>query len=98
MTYHIVETDLRETPFFNYARSDDRLILVINPNHPFYKLFYGRLLDQDDPHARQLRAQIELVLLAAARAEAAEDDSLAIAHLERYRQVWSDTLATFLNR
>jgi hypothetical protein len=98
MAYHIVETDLRETPFFNYARSDDRLILVINPNHPFYKLFYGRLLDQDDPHARQLRAQIELVLLAAARAEAAEDDSLAIAHLERYRQVWSDTLATFLNR
>lgn len=98
MAYHIVETDLRETPFFNYARGEDRLILVINPNHPFYKLFYGRLLDQDDPHARQLRTQVELVLLAAARAEAAEDDSLAIAHLERYRQVWSDTLATFLNR
>ncbi len=97
MAYHIVDTDLRETPFFNYARADDRLVLVINPNHPFYKLFYGRLLDQEDPHARQLRTQIELVLLAAARAEAAESDALATAHLERYRRVWSDTLATFLN-
>ncbi|MCL4230380.1 MAG: ATP-binding protein [Dehalococcoidia bacterium] len=97
MAYQIVETDLRETSFFNYARGGDRLVLVINPNHPFYKLFYGQLLDQDDAHARQIRTQFELVLLAAARAEAAEHDSLASAHIEQYRQVWSDTLATFLN-
>lgn len=98
MSYHIVETDLRETAFFNFARDDDRLVLVINPNHPFYKLFYRRLLDQEDPHSRQLRTQVELVLIAAARAEATADDPCAIAALERHRQVWSDTLATFLNR
>lgn len=97
VSYKIVETPIRETSFFNYARQNGRLILVLNPQHPFYKQIYQQLAESDTPRDQQLRTQLELLLLAAARSEAAEGNPRAIAQLERQRQLWSDTLATFLN-
>jgi hypothetical protein len=97
VTYKIVETAVRDTAFFNYARQDGRLILVLNPHHPFYKVIYKQLTESDEPRDLQLRTQLELLLLAAARSEAAEDSPRAVVQLERQRQLWSDTLATFLN-
>ena len=96
VAYKIVETPIRDTSFFNYARENGRVILVLNPQHPFYKQIYQRLSESDAPCDQQLRTQLELLLLAAARSEAAEDSPRAIAQLERQRQLWSDTLATFL--
>jgi hypothetical protein len=95
--YKIVETVLHDTSFFNYARENGRLVLVLNPNHPFYKLIYRQLAESETPRDQQLRTQLELLLLAAARSEATEDSPRAIAQFERQRQLWSDTLATFLN-
>jgi hypothetical protein len=92
-----VEATIRDTSFFNYARQDGRLVLVLNPNHPFYKQIYRQLADSDLPRDQQLRTQLELLLLAAARSEASENSPRAVARLERQRQLWSDTLATFLN-
>ena len=97
VAYKIVETPVRDTSFFNYARQNGRLILVLNPQHPFYKQIYQQLAESNTPCDQQLRTQLELVLLAAARSEAAEDKPRAIVQLERQRQLWSDTLATFLN-
>jgi hypothetical protein len=88
LTYQIVETAVRNTFFFNDARHDGRLILVLNPQHPFYKLIYKRLAESDEPRDLQLRTQLELLLLAAARSEAAADSPRAIAELERHRQLW----------
>ena len=97
VTYKIVETPVRDTSFFNYARHNGRLILALNPHHPFYKQIYRQLAESETPRDQQLRTQLELLLLAAARSEAAEDNPRSIAQLERQRQLWSDTLATFLN-
>lgn len=97
VAYKIVEAVVRNTSFFNYARQDGRLILVLNPNHPFYKQMYRKLADSELPRDQQLRTQLELLLLAAARSEASEDSPRAISQIERQRQLWSDTLATFLN-
>ena len=96
VAYKIVETPVRDTLFFNYARQNGRLILVLNPQHPFYKQIYQRLAESVTPCDRQLRTQLELLLFAAARSEAVEDNPRVIAQLERQRQLWSDTLATFL--
>ena len=96
LAYKIVEAAVRDTSFFNHARQHGRLILVLNPQHPFYKQVYQQLAESDRPCDQQLRTQLELLLLAAARSEAAEDNPRAIAQLERQRQLWSDTLATFL--
>ena len=95
--YQILPTTLNETAFFNYARDDGRLVLVLNPEHPFYKLVYKPLLDSDSPRDEVLRAQIDLVLLAAARNEALLENRVDLKVAEQIRNGWSDTLATFLN-
>ena len=95
--YRIVPAALSETAFFNYARDKDRLLLVLNREHPFFKLVYSRLLESEAPQDVALRSQIDLLLLAAARSEALLDDQQAIEVTETFRNVWSDTLATFLN-
>ena len=96
-SYKIIEAAVSDTSFFNYARQDGRVILVLNPNHPFYKQIYRQLAESDMPRDRELRTQLELLLLAAARSEATETSPRAIPQIERQRQRWSDTLATFLN-
>ncbi len=95
--YRIVPAALSETAFFNYARDAGQLVLVLNPEHPFYKIVYRRLLDSEASHDTVLRSQIDLLLLAAARTEALLEDRQAIQAVEGFRNVWSDTLATFLN-
>ena len=96
-TYRIVRAALSETTFFNYARTDGNLLLVLNPEHPFYRNVYRRLLDSESPQEIALRSQIDLLLLAAARSEALLDGQEAIEAAEAFRKGWSDTLATFLN-
>ena len=97
MEYRIVPAPLSETAFFNYARDKGRLILVINPEHPFYKIVYKPLLGSDSPRDRAIRSQIDLLLLAAARSEALLQDPETLKLAESIRNGWSDTLATFLN-
>ena len=95
--YRIVPAPLSETAFFNFARDSGRLLLVVNPEHPFYKVVYSKLLDSDSLHDNVIRSQIDLLLLAAARNEALLEDQEVMKVAEDLRKGWSDTLATFLN-
>ncbi len=97
LEYKIIEAAVMDRSFFTYAREQGRLVLALNPSHPFYKQIYKPLADSPTPRDRQLRTQLELVLLALARAEAAEEDGDALACIERLRIAWSNILATFLN-
>ena len=58
---------------------------------------YKPLLEGDNFSDETVRSQIDLLLLAMARAEALLDDKEAIKVAEQLRAGWSDTLATFLN-
>ena len=95
--YRIISMALSETEFFNYARGDGKLILVLNPDHPFFKLVYKPLLEGGNLSDETIRSQIDLLLLAMARSEALLDDKKALKIAEKLRARWSDTLATFLN-
>lgn len=95
--YRILPTALTDTVFFDYARDNGRLLLVLNPEHPFYKLVYKPLLESEDPRAETIRSQIDLLLLAAARTEALLEGTDAVKLAEQLRSGWSDTLATFLS-
>ena len=95
--YRIIPTTLNETAFFNYARDEGKLFLVLNPDHPFYKLVYLPLLDHDNPNNEIVRSQIDLLLLAIARTEALLEDKKALKIAEQLRAGWSAVLATFLN-
>mgnify|MGYP002831877033 CR=1 FL=1 len=96
--YRIVPKSLKDTCFFNYARDEGRLVLVLNPDHQFYKLVYKQLIESDEPRDVAMRTSIDLLLLAAARAEALLDGTEALKVAEQLRADWSDTLATFLAR
>ena len=95
--YRILAKSLSETMFFNYARDDARFVLVINPEHPFYKTIYKPLLDADTPTEATLRGHLDLLLLAMARTEALFEKETDIKTAEAIRKGWSDTLATLLD-
>jgi hypothetical protein len=93
--YSICERAVRDNSFFAYGFDGERLALTLNPEHPFYRELYKPLCDSDTPRDQQLRVKLELLLLAAARSEAAaKSGSEAI---ERHRLEWSNTLAAFLS-
>lgn len=98
MKYCIREAKMKDTTFFCFAIKNGYFILVINPEHPFYKKIYAPLVDESKQTAKDLRCRIDLMLLAAARAEALASKKTEREALKKYRQNWSDTLATFLNK
>ena len=95
--YRILPQRLSETAFYNYARTEAGLVLVLNPEHPFYKQVYQPLLDSEGSREVALRTQLDLLLLSAARNAALLEGDEAVQLSESFRQGWSDTLATFLN-
>jgi len=95
LKFRIVE-DARATEFFAHAFVDGQFVLAMNPNHTFFKKVYRPLAESDDPKDRILRGQLDLLLIAAARAEAALCSKVSSADLKRFRKEWSDTLATYL--
>ncbi len=93
--YSIVEHSVKDTSFFTLVQDGDRLVLVLNPDHPFYREIYKPLSEGEVPRDPQLRAKLELLLLAAARSEAAARGKIPA--LAEHRLEWSNTLAAFLN-
>ena len=72
-------------------------MLVLNPDHPFYRNVYRPLVESGKKESDELRQHIDLLLLAAARAEALATTEKDRESLCRQRRAWSDTLATLLN-
>jgi hypothetical protein len=93
--YSIIEHAVKDTSFFTLAHDGERLVLVLNPDHPFYREIYKPLSEGESPRDPQLRAKLELLLLSAARSEAAARGKVPA--LAKHRLEWSNTLAAFLN-
>jgi hypothetical protein len=96
--FRIVPKALNETAFYEYALIPNGITLVLNPNHPFYKLVYKPLLESEDTQDSIFRSQLELLLFAAARSEALLVKDSEIETAEALRRTWSDTLATYLKK
>jgi hypothetical protein len=99
LKYAIREETLRDRTFFRPEVGAGSLNLVLNRAHSFYRTVFQPLAEGDHHLAKAIRGQFELILLAAARAEAlvgrsARDRRL----LAQFRETWSDAIATFLAR
>jgi hypothetical protein len=70
-------------------------VLVLNPDHPFYREIYKPFSKGEAPREPQLHAKLELLPLAAARSEAAARGK--VPPLAKHRLEWSSSLAAFLN-
>lgn len=96
--YRIVEADAKDTSFFHGVVTNGHFVLTINPDHPFFRRVYKPLAELDTSEAKTAKTHIELLLIAAARAEASIAKVGDRKTIAENRQRWSDTLATFLNR
>ncbi len=97
LEYRICTAKMRETLMFCCARKNGHLVLVLNPDHPFYREVYEPLTDESRPDAKEVKRKLDLFLLAAARAEAMNSRKSDRESVKKYRKNWSDILATFLS-
>lgn len=93
--YAIIEAPIKDKSFYSYARDGEQLVLILNPEHPFYRDIYKTFADAETPRDQQMRAKLELMLLAAVRSEAAAGRNGAM--IAKQRLEWSQALAAFLN-
>ena len=94
--YTIKAEPLSDHSFFAVTARGDEITLLVNIAHPFYKTVYKPLVDGSARRDSEARTQLELLLLAAARAEVAAPEHEKVA-LSEHRHRWSNTLSTFLN-
>lgn len=92
--YRLLIDALPGTRLLQVYPLENLLLVALNSQHPFYSQIYGPLLDGGRPEDEALRSRLDLLLLAAARAEAAEDRQPRVA--QALAQRWSDALAEFL--
>jgi hypothetical protein len=97
LQYRIVQDSLKGSDFYSYALKEGLFVLVINPDHPFFRKVYAPLAEKEDKESKNTRAQIDMMLLSAARAEAEATRGSQRETLANFRKAWSDNLATFLN-
>jgi hypothetical protein len=104
LQYRIIQDQMPDTSFFSFAVKEGLFVLILNPDHPFYKKVYKPLVENDNKENKEVRSKFDLLLLACARAEAAAQregrrskDVASKEMLLQLRKTWSDNLATFLN-
>jgi hypothetical protein len=98
LDYRIVEANMKETCFYSFAMTNGHFVLILNPEHPFFRRVYRPLSELDTAEAKQARSHLDLLLLAIARAEASAIRSADRKAVSENRTRWSDILATYLNR
>jgi hypothetical protein len=67
-------------------------VVVLNSEHAFYKRIYAPLAEAADPAQQKLKQHLDLMLLAAARAETSRNKSV-----DDFLVSWSNVLHTFLS-
>jgi len=90
LSYRIKAEDLEEDCFFTPRLRRGELVLTLNRQHPFFDE-----LAQPEGRTDRVRQTLELVLLAAARAEVRAHGQRVV--LTKFRRRWSSVLAAFLS-
>ncbi len=93
----LAESALKCTDFFTYDYLDEKMVLVLNPDHPFHRQVYRKLAEGDSDLERQLRTKLELLLLSYARAGLTNAEEGSAVVLKEQLRLWSGVLATYLN-
>ena len=94
--YQIIEDELGDACFFKPLVSDGIIVGVVNPRHRFYKAVYKPILDGKDAQSAEIANALQLMMLAAARAEASFTEQRDLEILERFRHEWSQAMDVLL--
>lgn len=94
--YQIDDRVLEEVSFYAPSLVRDNLTLILNRDHTFFQKVYKPLLDAKTADPALVLEHVQLLLLAAARAECSlrsKEEKIAI---QRLRETWSNALTAFL--
>jgi hypothetical protein len=90
--YSLIADSMRDARIFKTVRSDAKIVVVLNTEHAFYKRIYLPLSEAADAAQQRVKQQLDLMLLAAARAESARNKDV-----DDFLTNWSNVLHTFLS-
>jgi hypothetical protein len=98
LEYRLKFMQLDSPCFFHPELDGVRLTVVLNDEHPFVKKACGGIAESAKMLPNNAQKNIELMILAAARAEVmAAKTARSKKWTESFRQSWSNVLATFLS-
>ncbi|TAN24251.1 MAG: ATP-binding protein [Acidobacteria bacterium] len=95
--YVIDETAAGALSFYVPSIVRDRIKVALNRDHNFYRKVYGPLLGAGSVDAARVLERLQLLLLAAARAECALRSGVEREIAEKLRRSWSNALTAFLD-
>jgi hypothetical protein len=95
-TYRIEERVLEELAFFRPEISADEILVILNREHPFFGRVYEPVQGCENEQTRTVKRHLDLLLFAAARAEASVRNNAEKQTARRLRESWSNALAAFL--
>ena len=96
LRFCVENSEAGDERFFHVRRTPDELVVALNADHAFYERFYSRLNSQSFAATGAVLKHIEVMLLAAARAESLLKSQSEQDHLNRFRDLWSKVLTTYL--
>jgi len=94
--YLLVQDEQDSGPFYKPLVSDGVLVAVLNSNHLFFRKFYEPLVSQNGLDSAKASHVINLLLLAATRAEALMNNKDERKALTKFRKEWSEVLDALL--
>ena len=95
--YQLVVSELPTTAAFETVVRRGRLVVALNSRHPLYRDLYGPLATSETESDKDVATHVALTVLAAARAEWLDPGKAGRAARRRFRQAWSDVMASFFN-
>ena len=96
LNYRIEHRRMDELCFFIPLLARRELVVLLNEDHPFYECVYTPHVGSSNPNVKGLYKLLELVILAAARAECSLPPTDGHSLIKRMREEWGKALATFL--
>lgn len=96
LKYKIIHKPLEQLSFYTSMLSNGELFVVLNEEHPFFEKFYYPIVNSDNPEMKKYRENIELVILALARAEYELLAKFDKEVFDKLRESFSNNLAVFM--
>jgi hypothetical protein len=94
--YLLVQDEQDSGPFYKPLIADGVLVSVLNSNHLFFRKFYEPLAGQSGLDPAKASHMMNLMLLAATRAEASLSNKDEKKTLAKFRKEWSEVLDALL--
>lgn len=96
LTYRIETRSIADKSFFVPLLDEHEIVVLLNEDHPFNQCVYSPFVRLSNQDAGLTVQHLELILLAAARAECTVSPNDKLSVIKTLREEWGKVLATFL--